>query len=1477
MADQHDFSSSARIAVQLSSLNDGNGNGGLVRSTSNSFTRVGGGGGVGVGGGGTSTTVAASDQYSASSSFSFTKKQTTNSPKRSGETPIINNNNNTMQTIDFIGSSTAVKHLFSLPYNDDRSMSMALHNLGNGTFLLDSGEEFGSVSTDSTPARSSASGSNTKNSSAACSSYIEGTIFRRGRRRQRPTSWSIASKSEGSEQNDTNTLLSAAPATSPAVDTSTTTTCELTPIHLARLREKEQVLLTSLTSLLEEEHGINIGEKKEATKPHLLLDNDKEAVVFVEENFIPTNYLGGDSPLRDEDYAVITPSPSNAIVVSSSNNNASLGGTMSEVEEPTVGSVIESNDPLGSVLRPPQHYISQYAGVSPPSEPRQYVHWNLHDMKLLVASDAIIFKQGGESGRNEELSKLDDKITGSSSSMMAIRIEDVSELKSQMLAIIESREKSRLFAEGNGRLSYAEALLLPSAKNETFEGDHRRRLLLQNDVGSAAENVEIVTSIVPSLGVDPQLPLEWAPRLGFTPSPFHPEQITSNGCSSEVSLASEVVHEGTKKTEAATTSSSSPASTSFPMSSTPICTVLDVYLDNLMANIPQLALILREHGFIQNIKLLRTEDIPTLLLHPSTLGGETSSTYQHEPLPQPVFSPDIVEMNAAMLLRFLKANCTRENSTYLLHRAAGEANIQLFDVSSISNMRQRKWVWWLALCSYRFACRLDQLRTNVLSPHDDMLQREYRRRQRSLLQNTLDLLEELADMDGGRRHDTIGAAVCEHLADTYLWSTDETGVENEKDTKGSSSGKSPLPCASSSQPYRKVTVDCLKKAHDHLMNGVNKITPLLVKARQDQSPIEIEALSTQLYGIYHKVVNVNLRLADRHLQNYFSSNLIQNLRLASRILSQALSLLDEFSHPQKHHNDQKVYVKSIILQYSWMWEYCGHYARSFASDGLWRDRGHTSGADIIGLLREVNISCGSIRKQCFGAAGWKPKTSIELSSHGQVSLSALSGIVILPKDFEQIEASVLQKEGCHEAISTAKAILDQKTQIKRDTLLVLVAASICFGYSIDSYFFLGSEFFGCDGTNNDTAERLKGVTSEGVNFFSSISGGTAAVSSLLRRLGDACNEVGKIVLHESREVLLPQFVPPGNISRISTTNFGLSHVSAIMLSSAKFWFVEGLEQFTQGKDARNTALLRCNLCQCCKLRANTNVILPGTSEGDSKRNNSEQNLQEAVDNLVLAHEALGQRDFDPGTWDMVNAELAATLLVLGVRRRQSLLSSSSEPLQFQALRLSPGEEKAIVEPMEQSCKIYESLGTEWAGHQAAAAHYQLALYFSKVWTCQRDETKTREKLSAAFMHYGLAHQYFFKHIRGNEITFVMLSLDFSNLYSSVSGDECLSKALLCCLDTRVAFSLPVAPRFMEQMIVLAENIEGRVSKLLLGLMKIVKENNKLNPDPGQSQRKDKYKEMYREALKRKVAAPSEKSQQILHVFELLLALNDLYN
>ena len=301
-----------------------------------------------------------------------------------------------------------------------------------------------------------------------------------------------------------------------------------------------------------------------------------------------------------------------------------------------------------------------------------------------------------------------------------------------------------------------------------------------------------------------------------------------------------------------------------------------------------------------------------------------------------------------------------------------------------------------------------------------------------------------------------------------------------------------------------------------------------------------------------------------------------------------------------------------------------------------------------------------------------------------------------------------------------------------------------------------------------------------------------------------------------------------------------------------------MRHFEASNDLRNVALLHCNLSQCKKLRANASVALPKLTEGDSKGgSHAEICLQQAADHLQRAHERLGDRDVDPFTWDMVSTELAATLLVLGVRRRQSLLGRATTPVIMQALRLNPGSERGIVEPIEQAIKIYTELGN---GHQAAAAQYQLALYYSRVWTCQRDENKTREKLSVAFKCFGAAHQYFFSAMRGNEPTFVILSLDFAGLFSGVSGQkESAEKALRCCIDTCDAFSseaicaasqrqksrstLPDDKEWYTKMCALGDAIEDKVFKLLQELVKLEKADGS-----GAT-----YKNMYRAALTWKMA------------------------
>eukprot|EP00903_Cladosiphon_okamuranus_P008405 g8081.t1 len=236
-----------------------------------------------------------------------------------------------------------------------------------------------------------------------------------------------------------------------------------------------------------------------------------------------------------------------------------------------------------------------------------------------------------------------------------------------------------------------------------------------------------------------------------------------------------------------------------------LCTCLDYYLDNIMESVPELALCMREKGFIQGCRVVCTEDIPYLgsllrkvtAAQDSELAAASGAGPQSEAgTPVPMFDPDVVELNATMLLRFLQENCSREGGTYLLHRSEGAAHVQLYDVSALSRQRNRRWKWLLAMLCYRFALRISHhtrqpwcrggragkdggergSSSSSAGKHGPVdvspqpgpeVVRQLRRRQRHLLENSLQLLEELAELGGGG-HETICASVQEHIADTYL-------------------------------------------------------------------------------------------------------------------------------------------------------------------------------------------------------------------------------------------------------------------------------------------------------------------------------------------------------------------------------------------------------------------------------------------------------------------------------------------------------------------------------------------------------------------------------------------------------------------------------------------------------------------------------------------------------------------------------------
>jgi hypothetical protein len=95
-----------------------------------------------------------------------------------------------------------------------------------------------------------------------------------------------------------------------------------------------------------------------------------------------------------------------------------------------------------------------------------------------------------------------------------------------------------------------------------------------------------------------------------------------------------------------------------------VLTGLDYWLDNLMFNVPQLAMCYHLNGIVQRYELIKTEDIPTL---------------EDEFL----FSPKEVLEVAQNILSFLNAKCTHEGHTYWLFRPKGEDVVKLYDLTPL--------------------------------------------------------------------------------------------------------------------------------------------------------------------------------------------------------------------------------------------------------------------------------------------------------------------------------------------------------------------------------------------------------------------------------------------------------------------------------------------------------------------------------------------------------------------------------------------------------------------------------------------------------------------------------------------------------------------------------------------------------------------------------------------------------------------------
>ena len=570
---------------------------------------------------------------------------------------------NFKKDVDFIGPASVVKDLFTLPFRDnDEGVSVALHNM-NGTLLVDTGDPTLIRCQDNDhihrKTRHDLSGSDSEDMNQEvkpCLANISTSMNDRNRKILK----------RGHTSKATNQVFVGSP-----------------PDFGSRSVEgsAENSTLAVISDMMQQ-HQIQCSTKYS-------LDSNSSEMNYVQK--------------LDE--------KSTGIVVGSSTNNRTsnqmedsmeiLGHSQSFRQKSSVDeSTGDDNSCLLDVLPTPNYYARNI--VLAPEPPRQYLHWKFHKYKFLVGSDALIYGKspnaleesiGGKSWNSSQSKVQQDDLP---SHALTVRLADGLELRSKL-----SMHEERINSTNSARYSNTHCSENQKQKEKTYAevlSHHSVKLFDESRKNAKECPVEMIKADVKVGDCEKNniIPLEKCKKSRSIPEmekfPLQTCVVPSTNIESHIRESRLMVTNPNHLNNASENLGSNTSGTS--ASSSPVCTVLDAYLDNIIANVPQMALCLQEKGFIQSIKLLRTENIPNISTYDLETNGmeykaKSSNVKSNidKNLSYELFSPDAVDSNATTLLSFLKTNCSQENSTYLLRRNAGETNIQLFDITSIS----RQW------------------------------------------------------------------------------------------------------------------------------------------------------------------------------------------------------------------------------------------------------------------------------------------------------------------------------------------------------------------------------------------------------------------------------------------------------------------------------------------------------------------------------------------------------------------------------------------------------------------------------------------------------------------------------------------------------------------------------------------------------------------------------------------------------------------
>ncbi|UJR21959.1 hypothetical protein I4U23_025027 [Adineta vaga] len=208
-----------------------------------------------------------------------------------------------------------------------------------------------------------------------------------------------------------------------------------------------------------------------------------------------------------------------------------------------------------------------------------------------------------------------------------------------------------------------------------------------------------------------------------------------------------------------------------------VLTGIDCWLDNLMCNVPELAMCYHVDGIVQSYEIMKTEDIPY------REGCD--------------FHPNVIRDLATNLLSFLKANATKEGHTYWLFKGPDDDIVKLYDLTSLceTNRDDNPYTLPVATLFYKMA-------HNMVSKSDHETRSKESGTIRTLLKHCLDMLNP-------EKFPEYHCAAAYMMSDLYIDDnvSEQSWTSDGSDIQDPDSLKDDLPFEEGDDPHLETCVD----------------------------------------------------------------------------------------------------------------------------------------------------------------------------------------------------------------------------------------------------------------------------------------------------------------------------------------------------------------------------------------------------------------------------------------------------------------------------------------------------------------------------------------------------------------------------------------------------------------------------------------------------------------------------------------------